>query len=412
MEGDGATADRGRSRPAAGDPAYGKVVSETVNTIMKGIELVKKGEFDVETLKTIDGMSVQLRAGEFLDLTEVFPFELFFSIARNTKGPLRAYALVIFCFYAMSEAFPINAFASPENCSFLLEILRKAKAKLFSSVLRFSGRLVRAAPDARDWFLANGVLDVLTRYPHTPRIPTFLEALILTEPIPNLEIIMAIHRLYVILSESDNESVIANVLASTTAICKSGIPFDFEFVMAKLNSYAELDDQQVLVKLMEFVSVCPDVPITFARTFVDKLTKLRNWALLQPMLELFISRCADWKGFVDDELIESVLILSDQANFAELKIIAHVLLLYFDFSRVFDERVVRLIISFLSDDTLAYLCFEQLMVIIDNTLEERCLLLSILEDSFQDITNIIEHNSELAEIASAFLQKLDQLKSV
>ena len=406
MDRDGDGADSPRSRR---DQA-GEVTSERCVAVRQALAAVASGQVELGTLKAIEELSVRLRAREFEELAAEFPFDVFFEISVRSEGLVRAYALVVFCFYGMSDALPLERFVSPDVCDFLMGMMRKGKMKVFSAVMRFVGRLARAAPAVRVWFIENGVLEVVGRFPGCLRIPSFLECLLVGEPALPVEVVGAIRGVYEELAASENEAMIVNVLKSMTAILESGVEFDFSFLVPRVNAYADMNGEQVLVRLMEFVTVWPTAPITLARVFVDKLVTLRKWALLRPMLDLFVKRCDEWKGFVDDELIESVVMLSDGANYAELERIVKVILLYFDFTRVFDERVVRLIVPFCSDPNLAGMCFERLLVLMDST-DQRQELLSMIEESVPEIAMLCEQDGDLAEVAASFLQKLDEFKA-
>ena len=406
MDRDGDAADSARSRRAEA----GEGESAMCAAVRRAVAAVASGQVELGTLKAIEEMSVRLRAREFAEVAAEFPFEVFFGIAVRAEGVLRAYAVVVFCFYGMSDALPVERFVAPDVCEFLMGMMRRGKMKVFSAVMRFVGRLARAAPAVRVWFIENGVLDVVGRFPGCLRIPAFLECLLVGEPALPVDAVRTIHGVYEGVAASENEAMIVNVLRSMTAILESGVPFDFSFLVPRVNAYADMNDEQVLVRLMEFVTAWPTAPVTLARVFVDKLVTLRKWALLRPMLDLFVKRCDEWKGFVDDELIESVVMLSDGANYAELERIVRVILLYFDFTRVFDERVVRLILPFCSDPNLAGMCFAQLLVLMGNT-DQRQELLSMIEEWEPEIAVLSEQDSDLAEVAASFLQKLDEFKA-
>ena len=139
------------------------------------------------------------------------------------------------------------------------------------------------------------------------------------------------------------------------------------------------------------------------------MTTLQDWSLFPVVMDLFVSKCNEWKGFVDDELIESVLVLSERTNFTERSKVAKVILSYFDFAHVFDERAVVVLLDFISDRDIGKACLEELTILLSQDLntEQKQFLCTVIENSMPDICEIIEQDDSLSPSATLFLQKFD-----
>jgi hypothetical protein len=383
--------------------------SGLIQEIQQSLELLISGQVTLDLLRSISGSSLALSKSEMDTIAIDFPFAVVLGIAFRSPPAIQTAALRVFCFFAMSDSFCASDFLCPEVLSFLLDRFMNGGKPIFSCLLRFFAKFCRISIWLRDFLLASNVLEHIYRNPVSIRIPSFLTSLIDLEPLPPSEIFEEINAIFALLIESHSAEMQCNVLQSLNHLLERELPFDYGFLVANIERLSKFDDDCVLIPLIQVAEKIEGLSIAYARIFFTKLGTLSQWSLLPPLLHLFIVKSSEWSGFVDDELIETILLLSDQADYREERMMVEIILILFDFVQVFDIRVIAEICKFVTDPEIGRPCIEALFRALARELEPDQIaeIQEIMSEAILEIAEIVEKRDDdpgLVDIGEKFLE--------
>jgi hypothetical protein len=266
----------------------------------------------------------------------------------------------------------------------------------------------------RDFLVERGIIGIVSNFRRSSRIPAFLAALITTQPVPPDEVMIQLHRIFVVMIESASDSYIPNVLASLSLISESGIPFDMNFVLVNLEKLLSSDNDDVLVNLLNLLAELPDVSVGYSRRLFDRVICSENRRLFRPLCALFVKKYDQWNGPMNDELIELVLHMRGILEFRSERQIVSVLILYFDFDKVCDIRVIEAISKFVGDPELGGMCIEAIWrnLRTEMTVEDRMRFIGIMDEVLADLENVSDADAEAAPAASKLLRDYEEWKGI
>lgn len=402
--------------------AYDVEIESDEVKIRQAITEIVEGRVTKEAMKVLEMSALRLKGApyacskrQFESVASIFPYQQFLDIALSSTGLLHNYAVVIFSLYAMADAFPVEDFLS-ENCLkfCFAELSGCTPRKVFSNVLRFVCKLMRASDDARNWFLGNGVLGVIQRFPDCQRIPHFLETVLLTGPVPP-DAFAVIHGILVSLYASDSPEMVINVLKTVKNVVDEGIALDVEFLREKFDQLVASGEERVLIAVMQAMTVVPDVSLDYARHFVRIVAQQKSWKMFSHVLDLFLAKHEEWSGFADDELLQLVLMVSPDTMYDEMEQIARILVLYMDFGQTYISEAVQCIMKFIDNPDFGVSVIEQMIALLHCPMSppEVAEFVELVDAVIDDLDTISDENvmSPLGDAASGFLALYPQWRA-
>jgi hypothetical protein len=376
------------------------------------LQRIVSGELNEELLQEIEECAFGLRPRSVMAVGREFPFALYFGLMASPSPGIQKAAIRTFAFFAQTGHCPVADFIGLGRSAFLLPLFAEGTKRTFTDLLRLFTAFVRDSSEFRDFLISQSIFDLLGRFPNCSRIPRFLESLFVREPSPISEAVVAAQSIFSALLERGISGIRANrdlglgqVLNSLKRLMEMGAPLDFDFLVARIEEISESNDEEVLLNLIPIVERVSNASIALARIFMNKLGHLRMWSLLPPILRLFLSKHEVWSGFVDDELIESILILIDHAQFQEERMMVQLLCLLTGSSGDCDLRVAAAVARFVGDEQIAAGCLEVLGRFFEMELsaDAKLQLAAIVDAAMTDINQVADTPGPAGDCADAFI---------
>jgi hypothetical protein len=371
-------------------------------------------------LRRVDELCITLPSYSILSIGIDFPFHFYFNLIFSSSSTIRSSSVRTFAFFAQTPTFPVAEFVSLECSAPLFDLFSHSTKRMFSDLLRLFTIFVRNSLEFREFLISHSIFHFLTKYPNCSRIPQFIESFFSLIPLPSPEVFTCAHSIFtsflssnISLTESDSLNLLALLLKSLLHLLQNQIPFDFGFLSENLDILSQSNSEEILITMIPIVELIPNSNIDLARTFLFKLGTVVSWSLLPPILHLFIAKHSEWSGFVDDELIESVLILVDRAGFREQRMIAHLLCLFGGEIEVCDLRIVREVAKFVVDEQIGQACIELLWKYLEYELsiEEKLEMVGVLDEVIPEMENLLNNDEIAADQAEVFLVAYNEWKS-
>lgn len=347
-------------------------------------------------------------------ISKEYPYEQVYNILTHvTDEKLFSMVIKSFSFFSNFESFPVNDFCTTDRVNFFSSLLSTQDKNIFTSVLRIFIVLVDNSNEVRDYLVSNGISECLSNGPESVRAPLLLNSIVMKEPIeynflttlPTLMKSFCINR--------SNSIVAKTLLISRQFGEKIGFEyFNISFVLEIFEFLVAKHDDIITAELIRIILLLNSLDVSYLDLLIEHIHYMKEYYFAPFLFDLLINRYEEWGGIINDKIIQLAFIIIPHVTYDVEKKIVHMICMYFQFSRHYNEQIVEEISKFISDPDIGELCLIKLEELMNSSLneEEVSHFTETIQLLFDDIdSGNFEQNEQLSNRIALFRQTYDQL---